>query len=84
MPALRVQRIPGADGLALLDEKGNTLAPTQTQVAIQGGPGGFVQDITMEFKLEKDAPAPAKLIFSGTRLVTLDVPFTLKDVPLKK
>jgi hypothetical protein len=84
VPALRVQRIAGADGLALIDEKGNTLVPTQMQVGIQGGPGGFVQDITMEFKLEKDAPAPAKLVFTGTRLATLDVPFKLKDVPLKK
>jgi hypothetical protein len=74
----------GAEGLTIVDEKGNTLQPTITGINIQAGPGGFVRDITMEVKVAKDAPAPAKLVFSGTRMATLDIPFTLKDVPLKK
>jgi len=76
--------VGGADGLTLVDEKGNTLTPNVTGMGIQAGPGGIIRDITMEFKLDKDAPAPAKLVFYGTKGATLDVPFNLKDVQLKK
>jgi hypothetical protein len=36
----------------------------------------------LSYKLEK-GQMPAKLVYTGSRGVTLDIPFTLKDVPLK-
>jgi hypothetical protein len=73
-----------APGIALLDEKGQALeqtggAPPKFQVVPGQAP---VMEFTQEYKLEKDQKA-AKLVFSGSRAVGLDVPFTLKDVPLK-
>jgi len=74
----------GAEGLTLVDEKGNNLEFTVTGMNIQPGPAGFIRTINLEVKLAKDAPAPAKLVFSATRLASLDIPFTLKEVALKK
>jgi hypothetical protein len=73
-----------APGITLVDDKGKTI--TQTG----GGPPKFqlvpgqppVFEYTQEYKLEKDQK-PAKLVFSGSKAVGLDIPFSFKDVPLK-
>jgi hypothetical protein len=73
------------EGLTLVDDKGNTLNPSGTGISVRVGPGGVInREITLQFQMEKDAPAPAKLIFSGSRNVAVDIPFSLKNVPLRK
>ncbi len=70
-------------GLALLDDKGNILPVKFLQQFKPGVPGGPAT-VTYQFTYhqEKDKPAPAKLVFQGRKSVTIDVPFTLKDVKL--
>ncbi len=73
-----------APGITLVDDKGKTIpqtggAPPKFQF-VPGQPP--VMEYTQEYKLEKDQK-PAKLVFSGSRAVILDIPFSLKDVPLK-
>jgi hypothetical protein len=72
------------NGIALLDDKDNIL-PVQFQqqrfrVAAGGGPA--MMGFQIVYKPEKGQPVPAKLVFKGRKSVTIDVPFTLKDVPL--
>jgi hypothetical protein len=72
------------NGIALLDDRDNIL-PVQLQqqrfrVAAGGGP--TTMGFQIVYKPEKGQPAPAKLVFKGRKSVTIDVPFTLKDVPL--
>ena len=70
------------NGLSLLDEKGQGYQ--LVGVNSQGRANGktIVYEYTLTYKLAKGQGDPAKLIFSGQRLVTVDIPFTLKDVPL--
>jgi hypothetical protein len=75
---------PGVEGLTLVDDKGKVIAPSGVGMSVRGGPAGFVREVQLQFKLDKDAPAPAKLIFNGSSTVTVDIPFTLKNVPLQK
>jgi hypothetical protein len=44
--------------------------------------GVATHDLTLLFKPHKDQGDPAKLVYSSTRIVSVEVPFTLKDVPL--
>jgi hypothetical protein len=79
-------RYPGDtfNGLKLLDEKGQTCpiaGVAAKTAAAAGGPIRVTYELT--FAPKKDQAAPAKLIFSGSKTVTVEVPFTLKDVPLK-
>lgn len=70
-------------GLALLDDKGKAfqLAAVPQQQALRNGPLG-TRDVTLVFKPEPGQGKPTKLVFSGSRQVTLEVPFTLENVPL--
>jgi hypothetical protein len=72
----------GANGLKLVDAKGKEyqLVGVMFKAFAPGGPP------TMEYTFKpatKDQGEPAKLIFSGSPAVTLEVPFTLKNVPVK-
>ncbi len=69
-------------GLELLDAKGvpmNLVTMRQTRVQVQSN--GRTTVATLTFRPEKDQQA-GKLTFKGTRLVNVDVPFALKDVPV--
>jgi hypothetical protein len=44
----------------------------------------FVREMTLVYHPKNESKGGAKLTFSGSRTVSLDVPFTLKDVPLAK
>jgi hypothetical protein len=72
----------GAHGVRLVDGEGNVL-PARIAVSRQRGPGGTP---TLEYQLEYTSPSgqgePARLVFAGRKSVTIDVPFTLTDVPL--
>jgi hypothetical protein len=73
-----------APGISLVDDKGKTIpqtggAPPKLEFVPGAGPK---VEYTQEYKLEKDQK-PAKLVYSAGRLVTVDIPFSFKDVPLK-
>jgi hypothetical protein len=73
-------------GLTLVDEKGKNLplvnaGITGRAAAAAGGPP--VMEYELTFQPQKDQGDPAKLVFTGSRMVTIEIPFTLKDVPLK-
>ena len=45
-----------------------------------GGPPDITY--TLGYKLQK-GQVPAKLVYTAGRSITFDIPFTLKDVPVK-
>ncbi len=63
----------------LLDEKGNVL---QGAGVIRRGRLGPISENTMEFNIPAGRE-PAKFIYAATKSVAVDVPFTLKDIPLR-
>jgi hypothetical protein len=71
-------------GLSLLDSKGRRFEIGQAQQELtQFGPQGWTHNITVAFRTTADGAAePAKLMFTGSRPTMVEVPFTLKDVPL--
>lgn len=68
-------------GLELLDTQGNVIPLVGSGIALQGGPGAFVQENQMTFQPQKGQKA-AKLVFKGSKIATVEIPFTLKDVKL--
>ncbi len=75
------------NGLTLRDAKGNVL---DAKIEFHWKrPGGFVLgNRRMEYiatykPADKDAPQPAKLVFTGRRDASINIPFTLKNVELK-
>lgn len=74
-------------GLSVQDDKGNTLpiqmGPQQFRL-IQGANGAnvFFATYTITCEPGKDQGDPAKLVYLGRKRVTVDIPFTLKDIPL--
>jgi hypothetical protein len=72
------------NGLSLLDEKGNKYTVSRVSSQFRVAPAGNVQPTyEITFAPKKDQGAAAKLVFSGSKTVAVEVPFTLKDVPLK-
>ncbi len=75
----------GAAGLALLDDKGHVIKEVgnqmQNQVTVVNGVATVTQSLYLTFQPEKDQ-APAKLVYNARKVLSVDVPFTLKDVPL--
>jgi hypothetical protein len=68
-------------GLALVDDKGDTIQPSISQVSYRRDATGIVREFSMDFSLPAGRQA-AKLVYSGGKAVMVEVPFTLKDVPL--
>jgi hypothetical protein len=84
-PFIPVQPIytGGYQGLNLVDDKGTSL-PIRVTSSKQTRKGDvFVMEHTLVYQPEKGQGEPAKLLFSASRIVTVDVAFTLKDVPVK-
>ena len=81
-PAIIVAYDGGYMGLSLVDDKGQSfqLVGVSSSVRILGGT--VTRESTLTYQPQKGQGDPSKLIFSGSRIVTVDVPFTLKDVPL--
>jgi hypothetical protein len=42
----------------------------------------FIQNLTLTYQPQKGQGEAARLVFTGTRAVIIEVPFTLRDVPL--
>jgi hypothetical protein len=75
-----------ANGLSLLDDKGETVKLTGVQMQftpVVAGPAGIVNSLqhVLTFQAEK-GQEPAKLVYSGRKSLNVEIPFTLKDVPL--
>jgi hypothetical protein len=73
----------GGDGtvFSIIDAKGKPM-PLER---IQGQAGRRLvgpREYTLFFTPGRGQPKPAKLVYSGRRSVVIEVPFTLKDVPL--
>jgi hypothetical protein len=68
-------------GLELLDDKGNVIPLVGNHFNLQGGPGAFVQENQLTYQL-KEGQKPAKLVFKGSKIATVEIPFSLKDVKL--
>ncbi|HVS40207.1 MAG TPA: hypothetical protein VMS17_31910 [Gemmataceae bacterium] len=75
----------GTSALSLLDDKGKSIKLVGTQVQFQTTVTNNVvitsQVYVLTFELEKDQE-PAKLVYNARKILSVDVPFTLKDVPL--
>jgi hypothetical protein len=74
-------------GLSVQDDKGNTL-PVQMggqRFQVMRGVGGanvVTATYTIVCRPGKDQKEPARLVYLGRKQVAIEVPFTLKDVPL--
>ena len=70
------------NGWTLLDDKGHEIPLRMSSVrAVMQMPGQVAYTYNLTFIPQKDQ-VPAKLAFTSSRNLTLDIPFTLKDVPL--
>jgi hypothetical protein len=66
--------------LSLVDEKNQAFKLTAAEDQARDGQ---TNEYRLVFQPPTGLPKPAKLIYSGQRHTTIDVPFVLKDVPLR-
>jgi hypothetical protein len=66
--------------LALVDAKGNGFRLARSSVRPTDNSSAL--EYTVEFEPQAGLTVPARLTYTGQRRVILEVPFTLKDVPL--
>jgi hypothetical protein len=67
--------------LALFDARGNLIRLVSKEQLPDDT--GNNEEYHFVYQVPRGAPEPAKLVLQGRRPVTIDVPFTLKDVPLR-
>jgi hypothetical protein len=72
----------GVPNLALVDAKGGKLQQVRTEQRIVATGNGWSQEYHLTYSPQQGQGDPVKLVYTGPRTVTLEVPFTLKDVPL--
>lgn len=72
----------GTNGLSLLDDKGNPLSQVGMSMTLRTPPRGTHREYTLVFQTQKGQEA-AQLVFTGRKVVNVDVPFTLKDIVLE-
>jgi hypothetical protein len=80
-PIARPIFIGNIAGMALYDTKGQPIQMVPTQAQVRGDGKTITYEYTMMAQTQKDQE-PGKLVFSATRVVTIDIPFELKNVPL--
>jgi hypothetical protein len=83
---LVLRRPPGSqsyNGLALLDAKGEVIRFQVRMVRGMGNVQGFTEQITFIAKPATGQGEPARLVFAGSRMIAVTVPFELKDVPVR-
>jgi outer membrane biosynthesis protein TonB len=72
------------NGLTLVDDKGKSWQIVNVNVSTRVGAAGTVENTyELTFEAKEKQGEPAKLIFSGCKTVSVEVPFTLKKVPLQ-
>ncbi len=69
------------NGITLEDEKGNAIQVVGTNVLLRRDMGGVVRENVTVFQPQKDQ-TPSKLVFSGSKSVSIEIPFALKNVIL--
>ncbi len=70
-------------GFALEDAEGNPVRPlTSRRTAVPNPGGGLLLDYEVAFPLRAGQAVPPRLVCRGQCLTALDIPFTLRDVPL--
>lgn len=74
----------GGSSLKVLDEKGNVLQQTGMQTQLRRGAGGLERQYTIMVKAAPGQGKPTRLVYASQKSVTLDIPFSLKDIPLPK
>jgi hypothetical protein len=67
--------------LALLDASGRKLSLADTSSPTISADGKS-WELTLLYRPSATQGAPARLLYTGRRCTTVEVPFTLKDVPL--
>jgi hypothetical protein len=83
VPAAQPTYTGGFQGLSLVDEKGQSLPLRVTGSKTQRAGNAFVTEHALVYQPEKGQGEAAKLLFSASRLATVEVAFTLKDVPVQ-
>jgi hypothetical protein len=72
----------GVGGLNLFDDKGQRLPLALTASSVRAANNVVTYEYTFQCRPQNGQGDPAKLVFAGSKTVTVEVPFTLKDVPL--
>jgi hypothetical protein len=72
----------GVPDLALVDAKGAKLQQVRTEQRIVATGNGWAQEYHLTYSPHQGQGDPVRLVYTGPRIVTLEVPFALKDVPL--
>jgi hypothetical protein len=71
----------GVEQLALLDARGRKIPLASSTDPAVGG-NGKTWEFTLVYQPGAGQGEPARLVYTGRRSATVEVPFTLKDVPL--
>ena len=72
----------GANGLSLVDDKGESIKQIRFAIErVMHNDGGFSTQYVLTYQAEKGQEA-AKLVYSGRKILNVEIPFALKDVPL--
>jgi hypothetical protein len=69
--------------LSLVDEKDQAFKLVSAEEKLLDAEIGGTIEYRLTFRPAAGLPKPAKLVYMGQRLTTIDVPFVLKDVPLQ-
>jgi hypothetical protein len=72
--------VPNSDRLALIDSKGGLIPSAGIESANWGN---APQEFIMLFQPGKDQGEPTKLVYNSRRSTIIEVPFTLKNMPLR-
>jgi hypothetical protein len=74
----------GKATVALRDASGGVLKPRSARESLCPNPngGGLLQEFDLVYTLTAGAPAPRRLVVSGPQSAPVDIPFTLRDVPI--
>ena len=68
-------------GFKILDAEGKALVPNSSSNSMQVGPGGTKRSINVTYPAS--SKAPFKIIYEGGAPIAVEVPFSLKLVPLQ-
>lgn len=68
-------------GFKILDVEGKALTPSSSSTSMQVGPGGTKRSINVTYPA--NSKAPSKIIYEGGTPIAVEVPFSLKLIPLQ-
>jgi hypothetical protein len=72
----------GGSMWTLYDRNGHRYRNGPHEVSIVAAANGVAQEFRLTYLPERDQGEPVKLVQTGRRQILLEIPFTLKDVPL--